>query len=868
MALLKDLEDHMLKPSIVVINAIISACGAATEWRQALQQFVEARGRVLNPDVVTYAAAMSSVEKTNQWQRALSLLEEVGHQRVKTNIIVLNAAVSACGGAAQWQVAVQILSEVHARLLQTDLVTYDAVLSACANGMEWQKVIALLRTLQETDIQLGVIAFNAAITACERASQWQAAIHLLEIAGTVVDLTVVTFSATISACEQSGRWVEAVHLLRCMEQRHLEANLISYASVISSCEKALRWREALAILNNSLRKWLQPNTIASGGALRACSRSMHWEAVLDVLQMMQKHTELDSRSTELHKVFEHKLALLHEDWEAQARSMQQAQSSSLWKEYTFLVHAESTGLREECELVGANTALRAEIASSQEKQLSDSREALKAAEADLKELKATFAAAAARSEDEKAAQAKIWSEVGGFRKELAKLDGQMQQLRQQQSAARPAGGEKPLGESEVRRLVVRTNRSCEIALRPVHHRIDVAMSEVAKAKAAASEESKRARQELAGQLRAETEEVATNAASKARRSLDAEMRNVVDALRRQLLEAMETNSLRATQQFKESSASHNTEVRMLLDQLEDVRRFTHELSLSVRELQAKALDTGAQMRSGDRDRVLLQLQELAGHMRLTSGKIRDLQELTGHLQARTADHTTRLQSLTGEAVAGNQRLETLAVLLETANVRLDRAEGVFSGMEMLGRVGGWQDVDVALRAMPVLVRSLIACSGLLTRLQDVDTNMEKFFRGITALDARVDGVEAQATMPSRIVEAEEEASAPRANELEGLLGLGLGFIDSPPWNAAVRGMENLTQIVGSLERSEGTPEPLVGVALREEVKEGFEEVWKAVRELQFRCAVPPRRPSLASETEQLQGAMPQEEQDRGFGSPL
>jgi len=542
--------------------------------------------------------------------------------------------------------------------------------------------------------------------------------------------------------------------------------------------------------------------------------------------------ELDSRSTELHKVFEHKLALLHEDWEAQARSMQQAQSSSLRKEYTFLVHAESTGLREE--LVGANTALRAEIASSQEKQLSDSREALKAAEADLKELKATFAAAAARSEDEKAAQAKIWSEVGGFRKELAKLDGQMQQLRQQQSAARPAGGEKPLGESEVRRLVgealaspgvkAQHQESCEIALRPVHHRIDVAMSEVAKAKAAASEESKRARQELAGQLRAETEEVATNAASKARRSLDAEMRNVVDALRRQLLEAMETNSLRATQQFKESSASHNTEVRMLLDQLEDVRRFTHELSLSVRELQAKALDTGAQMRYSAApavdDLLFRRLEEeLAGHMRLTSGKIRDLQELTGHLQARTADHTTRLQSLTGEAVAGNQRLETLAVLLETANVRLDRAEGVFSGME--------------------------------TRLQDVDTNMEKFFRGITALDARVDGVEAQATMPSRIVEAEEEASAPRANEL-----------DSPPWNAAVRGMENLTQIVGSLERSEGTPEPLVGVALREEVKEGFEEVWKAVRELQFRCAVPPRRPSLASETEQLQGAMPQEERPK------
>ncbi|CAE8600855.1 unnamed protein product, partial [Polarella glacialis] len=164
--------------------------------------------------------------------------------------------------------------------------------------------------------------------------------------------------------------------------------------------------------------------------------------------------------------------------------------------------------------------------------------------------------------------------------------------------------------------------------------------------------------ELGGTLRAEFREVADKAAFRECRTLREELEDSTKCLRRELLHIGEAAGSKSSLHLQEQSSRHDKELVRLSGQCRDMQRTSSELGLDLQSLRREMW---------------------LGHSGLQETEVsaRQAQELGGEMMAmefQSKRMAQQLERLLGEAVAGRQRLDTLAVLLETANVRLDALE--------------------------------------------------------------------------------------------------------------------------------------------------------------------------------------------------
>ena len=73
--------------TLVSYNAGISACEKGDQWQRALALLSEMREAKLEPSVISYSAGISACEKGEQWQRALALLSEMWEAKLEPDVI-------------------------------------------------------------------------------------------------------------------------------------------------------------------------------------------------------------------------------------------------------------------------------------------------------------------------------------------------------------------------------------------------------------------------------------------------------------------------------------------------------------------------------------------------------------------------------------------------------------------------------------------------------------------------------------------------------------------------------------------------------------------------------------------------------------
>ncbi|CAK0795975.1 unnamed protein product [Prorocentrum cordatum] len=338
-------------------SAGISACGKGDQWQRASALLNEMREAKLQPSVISYSAGIRACETDGQWQRALALLGQILEAKLQLDVLSCNAGIRACGKGDRWQQALALLDEMREAKLEPNVFPtmpasarasrvrsgsglwrcsarcgrrrwsptsslYSSGISACEKGEQWQRALALLGDIWGAKLVPNVFSYSAGISACEKGGQWQSALALLgEMRQASLQPNGFSYSAGISACGKGDQWERALALLSEMWGAKLEPSVtrlqrwdqrvregqavaagfgaaervaggeagakLSYNAGISACEKGEQWQRALALLSEMREARLEPNVISYNAELCACERCGQWRQALSLLDEMR-----------------------------------------------------------------------------------------------------------------------------------------------------------------------------------------------------------------------------------------------------------------------------------------------------------------------------------------------------------------------------------------------------------------------------------------------------------------------------------------------------------------------------------------------------------------------------------------------------
>ena len=92
-------------------SALISVCGKAKRWRQAVEVFDGMASAGVQPNEFHFSGAISACVRSGQADVALRLFDSMGPKGVRPNAVVYNSAISACGGGGRSDRALSLLAE-------------------------------------------------------------------------------------------------------------------------------------------------------------------------------------------------------------------------------------------------------------------------------------------------------------------------------------------------------------------------------------------------------------------------------------------------------------------------------------------------------------------------------------------------------------------------------------------------------------------------------------------------------------------------------------------------------------------------------------------------------------------------------------
>ena len=325
MRLFTSVKEARIRPSLIMYNAVISACDKAGHAEEALALIAELNelGKgdpSMRMDLFTFNAAISAYGNAGKPDEALALLDEL-KQRAKTHptlrpsVVSYGAAISACAKAGRADEALALLRELRVigerdPAMRPNDIVYNAAISACANAGMADQALRLLREITSgaargEPVRANAITYNSALCACANAGRADDALLLLDELehfgrkDPSIRADLITYNTAISACGNGGRPREALALLsklRRLGERDasMRPTVTSYNAAIFACEKAGLADEALALLAEMKGLPIRPSIVSYSAVMSACEKSRRTDEALALFDEIKELAQHDS----------------------------------------------------------------------------------------------------------------------------------------------------------------------------------------------------------------------------------------------------------------------------------------------------------------------------------------------------------------------------------------------------------------------------------------------------------------------------------------------------------------------------------------------------------------------------------------------
>ena len=293
-------------PSVVAINAAITACGRAGQWQRALDLL----RRMIPPPSVTSSEPAASPGREGQGhghgdkqeERIRPVFLEVpggaqgsdpsaGRQGLSwpaPNVVSFNAAMEACAKAGRWREGMTLLSDLRegwgaAAGVRPDVRSYAAVLACLRAGGQWENALELLEEMEGGGLALpDVGCYGAVMSALGEAGEWERALRLLRRLQRRDEETAGT-----TAAEKMGNQSGVLTGLATATDAAVGPNLVCYNAALAACARARAHTPALSLLEEMEGRGVF-DTRSFNCAMHACRSPGQWRKATELLGRMVK----------------------------------------------------------------------------------------------------------------------------------------------------------------------------------------------------------------------------------------------------------------------------------------------------------------------------------------------------------------------------------------------------------------------------------------------------------------------------------------------------------------------------------------------------------------------------------------------------
>lgn len=94
-------------------NALLRACGVGTQWKRALELFMQLRPAGLIPNAESYALTIDVWRRSGQWEAATQLWGEMRATGIEPDLACYAAMLEACRDGRRWRMAMDVLQQMR-----------------------------------------------------------------------------------------------------------------------------------------------------------------------------------------------------------------------------------------------------------------------------------------------------------------------------------------------------------------------------------------------------------------------------------------------------------------------------------------------------------------------------------------------------------------------------------------------------------------------------------------------------------------------------------------------------------------------------------------------------------------------------------
>eukprot|EP00438_Fugacium_kawagutii_P000623 Skav224345 [mRNA] locus=scaffold2411:194371:194976:- [translate_table: standard] len=146
------------------------------QWLQVMALLGQSQSGEM--DRYSYTAIISACEAASAWRQAWHVFKLQDNMSIAT-IEAFNSAMT----CVQWQAAMDVLGRVTRRRLVPSLVSCDATSSTCARALVWAQGLHIMAAMRSWLLHDTVLASTATATACFRSQNCLAAVQFLTQTG-------------------------------------------------------------------------------------------------------------------------------------------------------------------------------------------------------------------------------------------------------------------------------------------------------------------------------------------------------------------------------------------------------------------------------------------------------------------------------------------------------------------------------------------------------------------------------------------------------------------------------------------------------------------------------------------------------------
>ena len=156
-----------IPPSRTTYNNVINACGAAGNWKKALELCKKMTENGVGPDLITHNIVLSAFKNGAQYSKAIAYFEIMQSSNVAPDTFTWNIVIHCLVKVGQYGEAIELFKSMREKrtVCPPDVVTYTSIMYSYSVCGQAENCKAVFDMMVAEGVRPNIVSYNALLGA-------------------------------------------------------------------------------------------------------------------------------------------------------------------------------------------------------------------------------------------------------------------------------------------------------------------------------------------------------------------------------------------------------------------------------------------------------------------------------------------------------------------------------------------------------------------------------------------------------------------------------------------------------------------------------------------------------------------------------